>query len=154
MLRGKSWVFGALPSVSPWIHIRERTLERGVQGGTLIVPAGAIHQSPRRCLAGRARGLWVRCGALQVGISPVQQSNGSSLQLKQNETWPPYLGHSEVHHCMCPYTGLPIPVLGCKLFNDIIWFFTFWVLHLVAYLSNWFFMTPSIATKFQYINSV
>jgi hypothetical protein len=24
----------------------------------------------------------------------------------------------------------------------------------VAYLSNWFFMTPSIATKFQYINSL
>jgi hypothetical protein len=29
-----------------------------------------------------------------------------------------------------------------------------WVLHPVAYLSNWFFMTPSIATKFQYINSL
>jgi hypothetical protein len=30
--------------------------------------------------------------------------------------------------------------------------FYLWVLHPVAYLSNWFFMT-SIATKFQYINS-
>jgi hypothetical protein len=29
-----------------------------------------------------------------------------------------------------------------------------WVLHPVAYLSNWFFMTPSIATKFQYVNSL
>jgi sugar lactone lactonase YvrE len=28
------------------------------------------------------------------------------------------------------------------------------VLHPVAYLSNWFFMTLSIATKFQYINSL
>jgi hypothetical protein len=32
--------------------------------------------------------------------------------------------------------------------------FYLWVLHPVAYLSNWFFMTPSIATKFQYVNSV
>jgi hypothetical protein len=36
---------------------------------------------------------------------------------------------------------------------DIISVFYLWVLHPVAYLSNWFFMTPSIATKFQYINS-
>jgi hypothetical protein len=28
------------------------------------------------------------------------------------------------------------------------------VLHPVAHLSNWFFMTPSIATEFQYINSL
>jgi hypothetical protein len=33
-------------------------------------------------------------------------------------------------------------------------FFYFWVLHPVAYLSNWFFMTPSITTKFQYVNSI
>jgi hypothetical protein len=33
-------------------------------------------------------------------------------------------------------------------------YFYLWVLHPVAYLSNWFFMTPSIATKFQYINSL
>jgi hypothetical protein len=32
--------------------------------------------------------------------------------------------------------------------------FYLWVLHPVAYLSNWFFMTPSIATKFQYVNSL
>jgi hypothetical protein len=32
--------------------------------------------------------------------------------------------------------------------------FYLWVLHPVAHLSNWFFMTPSIATKFQYINSL
>jgi hypothetical protein len=32
-------------------------------------------------------------------------------------------------------------------------FFYLWVLHPVAHLSNWFFMTPSIATKFQYVNS-
>jgi hypothetical protein len=37
----------------------------------------------------------------------------------------------------------------CKFF-----FFYLWVLHPVAYLSNWFFMTPSIAPKFQYINSL
>jgi hypothetical protein len=29
-----------------------------------------------------------------------------------------------------------------------------WVLHPVAHLSNWFLMMPSIATKFQYINSL
>jgi hypothetical protein len=28
-----------------------------------------------------------------------------------------------------------------------------WVLHPVAHLSNWFLMMPSIATKFQYVNS-
>jgi hypothetical protein len=33
-------------------------------------------------------------------------------------------------------------------------FFYLWVLHPVAYLSNWFLMTPLIATKFQYINSL
>jgi hypothetical protein len=32
-------------------------------------------------------------------------------------------------------------------------FFNLWVLHPVAHLSDWFFMTPSIATKFQYVNS-
>jgi hypothetical protein len=36
----------------------------------------------------------------------------------------------------------------------LIFFFYLWVLHPVAHLSNWFFMTPSIATKFQYINSL
>jgi hypothetical protein len=30
--------------------------------------------------------------------------------------------------------------------------FYLWVLHPVAHLSNWFFMMPSIATKFQYVN--
>jgi hypothetical protein len=30
--------------------------------------------------------------------------------------------------------------------------FYLWVLHPVAYLSNWLFMTPSIVTKFQYVN--
>jgi hypothetical protein len=30
--------------------------------------------------------------------------------------------------------------------------FYLWVLHPVAHLSDWFFMTPSIATKFQYVN--
>jgi hypothetical protein len=33
-------------------------------------------------------------------------------------------------------------------------FFYLWVLHPVAYLSNWLFMTPSVATEFQYINSL
>jgi hypothetical protein len=32
-----------------------------------------------------------------------------------------------------------------------LFYFYLWVLHPVAYLSNWFFMTPSIATKFQYV---
>jgi hypothetical protein len=32
--------------------------------------------------------------------------------------------------------------------------FYLWVLHPVAYLSNCLHMTPSIATKFQYINSL
>jgi hypothetical protein len=31
--------------------------------------------------------------------------------------------------------------------------FHLWVLHPVAHLSNWFLMMPSIATKFQYVNS-
>jgi hypothetical protein len=31
--------------------------------------------------------------------------------------------------------------------------FYLWVLHLVAYLSNWFLVIPSIATKSQYVNS-
>jgi hypothetical protein len=31
--------------------------------------------------------------------------------------------------------------------------FYLWVLHPVAHLSNWFLMMPSIATKFQYVNS-
>jgi hypothetical protein len=31
--------------------------------------------------------------------------------------------------------------------------FYLWVLHPVAHLSNWFLMIPSIATKFQYVNS-
>jgi hypothetical protein len=31
--------------------------------------------------------------------------------------------------------------------------FYIWVLHPVAHLSNWFLVTPSIATKFQYVNS-
>jgi hypothetical protein len=33
-------------------------------------------------------------------------------------------------------------------------FFYLWVLHPVAHLSNWFFMMPSVATKFQYVNSL
>jgi hypothetical protein len=36
--------------------------------------------------------------------------------------------------------------------HTITWGFYLWVLHPVAHLSNWFFTTPSIATKFQYIN--
>jgi hypothetical protein len=32
--------------------------------------------------------------------------------------------------------------------------FYLWVLHPVAHLSNWFFMMPSIAAKFQYVNSL
>jgi hypothetical protein len=32
--------------------------------------------------------------------------------------------------------------------------FYLWVLHPVAHLFNWFFMMPSIATKFQYVNSL
>jgi hypothetical protein len=32
--------------------------------------------------------------------------------------------------------------------------FYLWVLHPVAHLSNLFFMTPSVATKFQYVNSL
>jgi hypothetical protein len=32
--------------------------------------------------------------------------------------------------------------------------FYLWVLHPVAHLSNWFFMMPLIATKFQYVNSL
>jgi hypothetical protein len=31
--------------------------------------------------------------------------------------------------------------------------FYLWVLHPVAHLSNWFLVMPSIATKFQYVNS-
>jgi hypothetical protein len=31
--------------------------------------------------------------------------------------------------------------------------FYLWVLHPVAYISNWFFMMPSFATKFQYIKT-
>jgi hypothetical protein len=42
-------------------------------------------------------------------------------------------------------------VLTDELTNSICVFY-FWVLHPVLYLSNLFFMTPSIATKFQYIN--
>jgi hypothetical protein len=48
---------------------------------------------------------------------------------------------------------------SCKVFGtwhicfmDIITFYL-WVLHPVAHLSNWFFMMPSIATEFQYVNS-
>jgi hypothetical protein len=33
------------------------------------------------------------------------------------------------------------------------YYFYLWVLHPVAHLSNWFLMVPSIATKFQYVNS-
>jgi hypothetical protein len=32
--------------------------------------------------------------------------------------------------------------------------FYLWVLYPLAHLSNWFFMMPSIATKFQYVNSL
>jgi hypothetical protein len=38
-----------------------------------------------------------------------------------------------------------------SLFN--LYFFYLWLLHPVAHLSNWFLMMPSIATKFQYVNS-
>jgi hypothetical protein len=31
--------------------------------------------------------------------------------------------------------------------------FYLWMLHPVAHLSNWFLMIPSIATKFQQVNS-
>jgi hypothetical protein len=57
--------------------------------------------------------------------------------------------------CFCfsiCFTKMPYIQINTSFVVSIRHFYL-WVLHPVAYLSNWFFMTPSIATKFQYINS-
>jgi hypothetical protein len=45
------------------------------------------------------------------------------------------------------------PEINVKKIKYMLLFFYLWVLHPVAHLSNWFLMMPSIATKFQYVNS-
>jgi hypothetical protein len=54
-------------------------------------------------------------------------------------------------HLVCRPAMIQILKTGHKIF---LLNFYLQVLHPVAYLSNWFFMTPSIETKFQYINSL
>jgi hypothetical protein len=55
---------------------------------------------------------------------------------------------SAVLTCICEVTNLNF---CCDSnYTD----FYLWVLHPVAHLSNWFLMIPSIATKFQYVNSL
>jgi hypothetical protein len=45
-------------------------------------------------------------------------------------------------------------LIDIRIHNLTAFFFYLWVLHPVAHLFNWFFMMPSIATKFQYVNSL
>jgi hypothetical protein len=60
-----------------------------------------------------------------------------------------YLPFHELSFTQCT-SGTNVRCVDINIKSD----FYLWVLHPVAHLSNWFFMTPSIATKFQYINSL
>jgi hypothetical protein len=44
--------------------------------------------------------------------------------------------------------NITLTFFNTNIFNTIFNIFTFWVLHPVAHLSNWFLVMPSIATKF------
>jgi hypothetical protein len=59
---------------------------------------------------------------------------------------------AKLHQCKRNFT-----LLGILNYHHILtkfMHFYLWVLQPVAHLSNWFFMMPSIATKFQYVNSL
>jgi hypothetical protein len=74
------------------------------------------------------------------------QNRHSTAELNILNSWRACLRHN------CPTRASQIPVSTTRLHPARLLYF--WGFYPVAYLSNWFFMTPSVATKLQYINSI